>query len=438
MKGFEFLIFFLIFSFKTYSAEDIHFGLGGESSGRAGSVTAEIQNPFAALYNPALISAQRTPQITLSTSFVKHQFNPLNGVLMDSPVYRTIDGKERVGSISVPSEDFSYWALGLTFPFRTSLLDRWVGLGLSFSGPFGKLGSFSSLSPYDFHSLHYGASNSKLKASFAMSTELIKESLYFGGAFNTYFSTAGQTEATLTSRNPTARMVMDVGLNSSAILGLLLNVEPFTSSFVYRAQVAPLFYQSFKEQTEIGGEPTIVFPATAIAYLLYEPKRLEWDFQTNIREFKFSTGLSYELWSQYEDSPLRVTAETTEGVRQTELPATSMRDTLNPRVSVSISLLREGLLVGSLGYQWRPSPVRSLDGVSNLLDSSTHLIGASLFYKLFNKYKYLYPLKIGLYGQTHLVSSRRIEKARSSFIGSPGYEYGGQVYLYGVSLIGEL
>ena len=136
------------------ASQDQNFGLGGHSSGRVSAVTAEPDNPYAALYNPALIPAQSSGKFAFSTSVVGARHATFSQVLVDSAEYRTERGMKRRQDFRLPDHSATLWAAGFTLPFSLPVaLGRRAGVGITVSGPYQKLRSFVSSTPYDFSSL---------------------------------------------------------------------------------------------------------------------------------------------------------------------------------------------------------------------------------------------------------------------------------------------
>jgi long-subunit fatty acid transport protein len=433
--------FFLVLS-NSWATQDQTYGLGGSSTGRASSVAAEIENPFAALINPALLAAQPTPLFSLSASSTSSYYQPLTQVLVDSPKYRTQTATPQVQDFQPAGLHSTLWSVGFTYPFPLPriLNRRKMGLGVTFSGPFGKLRSFSSGTPYDFSLMRYGTADTQFKATVGSALEILTSHLYFGAGLSLYITAAGAADAYVMTENPTGRLNLDVGLNSAAIVGLYGTFATeglkHHGAFVYRQAVRPTFEQQFTGSVQVvDGTTSLDIPALLRTSLYYEPHALELEWQTDWDWAKLSAGISYQLWSQYEPSILQIQATHADrSVSNTTLPALPLKDTFNPRASVEIPFAHQKRAAVSVGYQFRPTPITDLSGPANLLDTDVHVMGLGARYRFPETELVPFPVTVAIHGQYHLFNARQVVKNDPGYIGSPGYKFDGSAYTYGVSL----
>ena len=439
-KRLKFVVFFCFIANFAKATQDQNYGLGGSTTGRVSSVTAEIDNPYAALFNPALLAAQSGSLFAFSTAQAKSTYQPLNSVLVDSAKYRTRDSTPRVENYTPAETQVTLWTAGFSYPFRLpAYVNRRAGLGLALSGPYSRLRSFNSTTPYDFVTLRYGNSDSQFKATAALAAEILPGHLYAGAGISLFITASGDADANLIADNPTGRLAMDVGLNTAAVAGLFGSWDKNQLSLVYRQEIHPTLEQKFAGNVQIDqGAGTVVLPVVLKTSLYYEPHLFEIEWQREFSFGKISAGVSYQLWSQYKASYLIVeTPDADEKTRSTILPDIPFKNTLNPRVSVEVPFLNRKLHA-CLGYQYRPSPVVDLSGPGNLLDSDVHVFGASVQYRL--TASEILPLNTtwAIYGQYHRMTSRLVEKRDPGFIGAPAYEFAGNAMTYGLSVQVEL
>jgi len=410
------------------------------SSGRVSGVTAEVANAFAARYNPALIAAQSLPLFGFSVAAAGAHYSPLSGVLVDSPRYRTQDAIPRTQDFQLPDMAVTTWAVGGTYPFFLPhfLGDRSAGFGFTFSGPMGQLHQISATTPYDFNSLHYGVSDSQLKATISASVELIPQHLFLGGGVNFYLASSGAADAQLATDNPTGRMQVDVGLNTAAVAGLFAQAGDNAFSLVYHQEIVPPFEQVMNAKVQFGGRGAFQLPFAARTVFYYEPHLFEADFQHDFGLVTASFGASYQLWSHFRPAFLAIVTEDSNGkVISTSVPQLSMSNTWNPRASLQLPLWQKHVLLAA-GYEYRPSPVQEISGATNLLDTNTHVAGLSLQYQLHPGELFSTAVRVGVFGQYHWLTSRTITKSSAEFIGSPSYTVSGHAQLYGASIEAEL
>lgn len=435
-----YLIFFTFFAHSYVSgSQDRDFGLGGSTSGRASSITAETDNPYAAIFNPAVIAAQEAPSFGFSTGASGASYGSLGAVKVDSRDYRTDRGSDRVQEYRLPEQQLTVWSAGITYPFYLPFVfSRRAGIGFTASGPYNRLRSISAPTPYDFSTLRYGTSDAQFKGTLSGSIELWPEHFFFGAGLSLFLTSGGAADTTLVANNPTGRLALDVGLNTAALGGFYGQWGETRAGLVLRQEINPTFDQEFKGKVQLGGEETFNQPFLMHTTMFFEPASVELDLQHGFGWFKGSVGVAYQWWDAYQPSYLIVTTQDADGQsRTTEVPPLALRNTLNPRASLELPTFNDRLTF-SAGYQYRPTPLTDVSGATNLLDADTHVAGLSIRHSLKESEWFPLPLTWGLYGQYHWLRSRNVEKSDTRFIGSPGYVFSGNAYAYGFTLHAEL
>lgn len=416
---------------------DQTYGLDGTTSGRVSSVTAEPSNPFAALLNPALLAASAEKRFSFSVSWVRTELKNPSGVLLDSRKYRTRDGDDRNGDAALTQTRTSLWAAGYRHPFS---LGFWpghrAGVGLALSGPMGNARRWVALSPYDFSPLRYGAADTQFKGTFGAALELIPGRLFLGGGLSLYMTSSGVAEASLTTENPSSRMVMDIGFNTAGIVGLYSSFGSWGSALVYRAAVNPVFYQKFVGIADVGGMDVANQPAEVQGSLYFEPAVFEWDVQKNWALASASIGVGWQNWAGYQPRYMALSTRDASGRNLSTLPINvPMRSTWNPRASFEWRGWPSWKI--GAGYQFRPTAVADLSGIGNLMDTDTHVAGLSFQRDLGNPL-FFNGLSLTLHGQAHFLKPRTVVKAAADSIGAPGYTIAGQVWVIGATLTSQL
>lgn len=408
------LISLACLSIQTLASQAQNYGLGGETSGRANSVLAELANPYAALYNPSLIAAQPHSLFGFSTGIQQVNFQTSE-------------------NLNLKNQSLATWSLGFSLPFKISRAsDRNAGFGLALSGPYQKLRTFVAYAPEDAFTMRYGASDSQFKATLGAGLELYDKTLYFGAGLSLYLSTAGTAEETLVGTNPTGRMALDVGLNTAAIVGIYLTGQKTQSALTFHQALDPSFTQSIDGKISVAGSDVLHQPILAKSTLYYEPQKAELEAQHQFGSLKVSLGAAYEFWSQYKAPILLTEAKDNVGAtRITQLSQVPLANTLNPRVSLQTSLSQSITL--SSGYQYRPTPVKDLSGPANYLDSNAHVLGLSLFHLIGESSFLPGPTQIGVYGQYHWLTARQVSKT-SSDSRLNNYKFQGNAAVYGFCL----
>jgi hypothetical protein len=407
---------FLVLSLsESFASQAQNYGLGGETSGRANGVLAEISNPYAALYNPSLLAAQPFSLFSFSTGIQQTRF-------------------QAPESLKLKNQSLATWSMGFSLPFKLSHeSDRQAGFGLTLSGPYKNLRTFSAYSPEDAFVMRYGASDSQFKATLGVGLELVEKTVYAGGGLSFYLSTAGAAEENIVGQNPTGRMALDVGLNSAAIVGLYAVGDKTQSALTFHQKLDPSFTQAIDGKISIAGSDVIHQPMLAKSSLYYEPQTLEIEGQHEFGDLKASVGIAYEFWGDYK-APILVTEarDNLGGTRTTQVPTVPLKNTWNPRVSLEMPISHSFTL--SSGYQFRPSPVVDLSGPSHYLDSNTHVVGLSLAHPFKPNTLLPWPSRLGVYGQYHWLNSRKITKSSPSDSSPTEYTFQGNAAVYGICL----
>jgi|GEM_PF-2006136 len=416
------------------AAQDQLYGLGGQTTGRVGSITAEPTNAYAALYNPALLATSAGRRIAFSTTLAGARYASLGTVRIDSSEYRTTNGVNRDGEAKLPNFGTTLWSLGYRHGFDLPFWDsRIAGIGVTFSGPLANLRSFSSPTPYDFTTLRYGGSDMQFKGSASFGLEIVPKRWSLGAGATVFISSAGIADTVIAADNPTARMKMDVSMNSSWLVGSYWSLGNWNAAFVYRQRIRPQFAQQLEGQVDFAGTRVFNQPMVIESTLYFEPHIFEVELQRQFKSFKVSTGISYQLWSSYSPAYMQVSALSRDGsTRSTRAPAIPFRDVWVPRVSAEIPFGRgRWNILG--GYQYRPTPIVDLSGSGNLLDSNTHVIGIGLGCRVAENFLGAEEVHINFAGQWHIIEKRTIEKVDPALIGSPGYVFKGNAYVVGLA-----
>jgi long-subunit fatty acid transport protein len=425
-----------IVSPPVHAMQDQTYGLGGTTTGRVGGVTAEPDNAFASLLNPALMPIG-PKQFSFSMSYVDSDIRNPTNVVVDNRAYRTRDGQKRVGEASMPQAKTALWALGYNYPFSLSFWpNHRAGFGLALSGPFDQFRHWLALSPYDFTPLRYGAADTQFKGTLSGALELIPQHLFIGGGLSLFLTSAGITEASLNAANPTGRMVMDVGFNTAGLVGLYSSFDSWGMAVVYRQVVNPVFHQTFIGELEVAGTPVANQPAAVQTSLYFEPAVLEFDAQKELGSLVASAGVSFQQWSQYSPRYMNLSTRDASGGSRSTTPAlVPTKDIWSPRASLEWRGFTNWKL--SAGYQFRPSPVVDLSQAGNLVDTDIHVMGMSI-QRNFGNLLFFDQLSLSVFGQAHVLSTRNVVKTDPEFVGSPGYPISGRVFLVGLSLSSKL
>lgn len=413
----------------AFGSQDQAYGLGDRSAGRAGSITAEPENPFTALSNPALLALQPHPRFGFTTASAVASFAPMRGISL-------VPGARTTGDYRLPDSRLMLWAAGYgtSFELPAWLDERHGGFGLALSGPYERLRGYTASTPQDFFSLRYGTSDAQFKATVSLAAEIIPDWLSVGAGLSVYIVTGGSAELAVTGSNPVGRMALDVGIRAAPVFGLYFERRRTGASLVLREAIDPVFRQTVTGTVPLGGDTILVQPLLVQSSLYYEPRLVESDVQHDFGPFTLSAGIAYQNWSRWKPAFLVAEVPDASGrVHRTQVPVISLRDTLSPRASIEVRLLGRRLTF-SAGYQYRPSPVKDTAGPANPLDTDIHVAGLS-FRHTVDEVEWLpFGFSWGLYAQYHWMKERAVTKAAPDSVGAPGYVISGRAYTFGASL----
>lgn len=406
-----------------------NFGLDAQSTGRAGAVTAESENAYSALYNPALLPTRPRPSFSFSTSQTRVNYQPFSSVLLPRAQRRT--DEPSYGEYQLPSVDQTRWSLGFAYPIPLKALARRAGFGFAFSGPYEKLRGFAAHSPDDFFAVRYGAADSQLKGTVSVGLELIPEALFIGAGTSLSLSGAGTAE-TILSDTPTSRMNLDVALETSPVLGLYSRLGKSAMGLTYHEKINPRLEQAMNARIKLNGRDSFYQPLVMKSSLYFEPRSLEWDIQHDFAPLKLSAGVSYQFWNAFEAPVLFTETVDSQGeLRSTKGGTVTAQNTWNPRASLSLAL--SSVTSASVGYQYRPTPLKEVQESSNALDSDTHLVGLSVQHRFDQAWLLESPLTVGLFGQVHQMTSRKITQPLPEGAPARQFDFSGNAYVIGLS-----
>lgn len=423
----------LMFSLSANALQDQTFGLGGSSSSRVGSVAASKENVFSSLYNPALLSTVTQSNFQATSYYSSMSVDPIQNVLIDSENFKTQEGLNIHGNMATMKAEAFLWSLGLQTPFE--IFEQRAGFGFVLSGPFDRIRSFRSSSPYDFNLLRYGNAEQQFKGTAGVGIEIIPEMLSIGVGSSIFITGAGSAEADLLSSNPVGRWNHDVGFNSTFNAGLFFQHQRFRAGLAFRQEISPKFEYDFTGKVEVlNGTRTLNQPFSLSTYLYFEPQIWDLDFEYDLEGYLFSIGASLQRWSGYQPSFLVVSSRNAANEPiTTKVSPIHFNDTVNPKISIARPLYQEDYLL-CVGYQYRPTPVGSQNSEFNFIDSSIHAFGVGLTKKLYIVEFIASPIGLSLFGQFHFLADSNVAKSENSYIGSPGYSISGRGYSVGLSL----
>jgi long-chain fatty acid transport protein len=228
-----------------------------------------------------------------------------------------------------------------------------------------------------------------------------------------------------------------------------------------------IVYKDKKNQGEvdINLNASIEYPLLTIpiagkmeSMIFYSPRQVTfgWAWKPGER-FHVSFDLAWLQWSQFKDATLDMAVALGPGENQVnfqKLLDPGFSDTLLPRAGIEYLAKKWSLfpladrveLKLRGGYYFQKSPVPEQTGLTNFLDSDTHVFSAGLGFALRDLFGTTRALKLDLHFQFHQLMNREHKKdgdlvdldgdgiPETRVIGYPGYATGGNIFAGGFTL----
>ncbi|MBI4042334.1 MAG: outer membrane protein transport protein [Deltaproteobacteria bacterium] len=432
-------ILFFILSFFSFSIAPIQlwantgetYGLGSRVTSMGGAIGVSEPDAFGAFYNPASLTGSRETTISLGIFSADTHFEKISSVVVEND---EVGHTKVVGDVSTDYAPTRGTLFGFSAPLRKEF--RRVSVGLSGFVPFERLLRMNTSEPFVPSYPLYENRTQRFSLYGGLGVEIFRDfSLGAGGAF--FMNTAGKAYVrTNQSGTPTLSMAMDVVPALAPIVGGHYRRGLFAAGVTWRGVVD--YHLDFVNEAETpaiaGGSTPLSLGFDSSSTFFYDPQQVSfgasyWLFDQRIL---VASELSWQDWSRYESPLARFKSRGDIDFGNYE-PASQFRDIWVPRFGMEYLLSPAWSLRG--GYFFQPTPIAGNPGSENLLDSDKHVISGGLgihlptFAGLIDA-----PLKIDLHCQYHRLSSRHIDKTDPDEVGAPGFNVGGSIWNYGVTL----
>ncbi|HEY4715931.1 MAG TPA: outer membrane protein transport protein [bacterium] len=203
-------------------------------------------------------------------------------------------------------------------------------------------------------------------------------------------------------------------LNISPYLGILYNAAKYRIGLSYRGE------KKVKVSTTLNDDLT--GPINLDMGGQHSPQQITIGFSYFMNDsLTMAADLGFVQWSAYTPPWVAVTLGN-EGLGKAMTPLTrndpGLRDTLLPKIGAEYTMIDHKLAVRG-GYIFRQSPVPAQTGISNLIDSNTHIISTGMGYALaiMNVPK---MIELDMHFQYQLMTKRETTKPEN-LIDNPAY-----------------
>jgi long-chain fatty acid transport protein len=425
------------------------YGFGSRAISMGGAYTAVSDDFSAVYYNPAGLPQIGQVNMGVGMTFFSARFKAIQNVV----VGETPDGEPVIGDVDTSNSDNGGFMGGVAVRI-TKRLAMGVGMYLPSNQYLAKLETQNQREP---NYIFYDKRNRRMGILASAGVKVLK-GLYIGGGADILFG-------------PLGRVKVNVPLGGEGTVDLSLMFRPRISPYgglLYKIRddmSIGVVYREKRDQGEadinIGADIDInqlVIPIRGKMHtmIFYSPREatLGWAWKPGQR-FLVSLDLTWLKWSAYEDATMEMVVK----VGPTNVPFQKVldpgfHDTFLPRVGIEYLLKTWSMFpvadVVELklrgGYYFVNSPVPEQKGITNYLDSDSHVFSTGLGLALLSFFGTDRALKLDLYFQVHHLVDRENKKdmemadldgdgiPETRVIGYPGYVTGGHIIAGGFTV----
>jgi long-subunit fatty acid transport protein len=404
------------------------YGFGSRGIAMGGAQVADAQDFTATFYNPALLVDRQKINVGFGFFYEK----PNLSVTPDDPTSQL--------KVSNPP-DFASYSIGLVYPFAGKVQNK-VALGVGIQLPVHNLIRVQGVEPTSASWYLYESSPDRVQIFAGLAVKPV-EWFSFGVGAQFLSDFGGDIEFNIdlfnkrfARRDLTAELVT----KASPVAGLALRPLPnLTFGFSYRSSLQ--LNLDLPTNIVLGDLGTLFLDVRAVTF--YTPH----EFTLGVRfdptdELTLTGDLEYARWSAAPNPAVqvkvRLNGDLVRGLGLDQALALDSQDAppgfediLIPRVGVE---WRPSVRFSArAGYFLRPTPVPLQNGLSNILDGTTHAISGGIGVKFDDPLEILAePVQVDVVAQHGIVTSRVAQKLPVS--GQPTYSYGGSTELFAIDV----
>lgn len=404
------------------------YGFGSRGLALGGAQTADAQDFTATFYNPALLVNRQKINVGFGVFYEK----PNLTVTPDDPSAQL--------KVANPP-DFASYSLGLVYPFAGKVQNK-VALGLGISLPVHHLIRVQGVEPTTTSWYLYESSPDRVQIFAGLSVKPVEWfSFGVGAQFLSDFGGDIEFNIDLFNKRFARRdLTSELITKGAPVAGLAFTPLPnLTVGLSYRSSLE--LDLDLPTNIVLGDLGTLFLDVRSTTF--YTPHEVTLGVKFDPTEELTLTGdLEYARWSAAPNPAVRVkvrlNGDLVKGLGLDQALALDSQDAppgfediLIPRLGVeyrpSVRFAARG------GYFFRPTPVPLQNGLSNILDGSTHAFSAGLGVKFDDPLEILAdPVEVDVVAQHGLVTNRVAQKLPVS--GQPTYSYGGTTELFAVDV----
>ncbi len=373
------------------------FGFGARAIGSAGAVVSHPKGFEAVYHNPAGLSFETHPGVTLGYTFGRSILHHDDSDLDSTDATSTLIG------------------FALPLPFGGGLKKR-IALGGGFTIPTNTVLNADLPRPGDpnFAVLANRAQTVTLQA--ALSVRL-SDAFAFGAGFMALSSLEGRIEVGPNAEGRIGSSARDQLVASYApVIGFLAHLSTNVSlGAVYRGASAATF--ELPLSANLGEGFSIPIPELAIRGVAqYDPAQIEAEVSWRLGDARVALGVNWNRWSQF-PQPIVYAAAPAD---HPALPSPNFSDAMEYGIGYEQAV--NSALTVRAGYRYLQTPVPTAQSVHAHLGSDRHLlaIGAQLSWS---------RVHLGVAAQAHLLESAQLKRTDHA-----PTEHGGKLWVLAVEI----
>jgi len=427
------------------------YGFGSRAISMGGAYSAVADDFSAAYYNPAGLPQIGQVSVGVGMNFFSTRFNANQNVV----VGETPEETPVIGNVDVSNSDNGGFMGGLAVGI-TRRLAIGVGMYLPSTEYLAKLQTQNQREP---NYIFYEKRPRRFDLLVSVGAEILR-GLHIGAGADILFG-------------PLGRVKVRVPVGGEGTVDLSLMFRPRISFYggllwkIRKDMSIGIVYREKKKQGEVDinldaeidiAQLVIPIAGKMDTMIFYSPRQvtLGWAWKPGQR-FLMDLDLTWLQWSKFEDSTMHMVVKLT--ANQINVPFQKVLDpgfddTLLPRVGIEYLLKTWSFfpvadavdLKLRGGYHFVDSPVPEQKGITNYLDSDSHVFSTGLGLALQNLFGSERALKLDLYFQFHHLVDREHKKdmemadldgdgiPETRVIGYPGYVTGGHILAGGFTV----
>jgi len=419
------------------------YGVGARNVGLGNSTGAMATDAFSLLYNPALMNLQGKMLLSGGVVGAFEQFDKIENILIDIPETGADTSAPDGGYVHGNADTNVPNTFLLTAGFQTPLShsEHPAHLGVALVTPVDKLVTTETEDPFVPQYTMYMSDLQRFGLATAVAFQP-SEKFGFGIGANFYMSQGATTKFRLPSsggRQSSGLFKADIKPGAAFTAGAIyIQDENITHGLAWNQEVRAT------SKIDAQNELSLITPATIFIHtsnvLFYDPEIFQYAICLHDKNDKsLNLAARWERWSKFSGTAMIMKFDTFTSSFQQTLPPSDFHDVISLHTGFEKKMFGNENWIGRLGYEFKPTPVPNQDGAINYVDNDKHVaqVGAGWNTKHFLGVDFE-MLHIDTAAFFQYIMPKDVVKAKSTYIGAPGYHIGGWVFGATVTLTTEI